>query len=166
MIREGGKVYFTEEDKRYLTVKKFSDKEIHENKSEYKKVNRRKRILPLSLLFVSIAVAVCVKSVAFFAYIVLVLTLAWLVLVEIVNKLNYRMVSDGYYIELIVDRVRENETHIEQSATTGANTKVFYSIEGTDCTTGYKCVYYLDKDEIKGIRQGEKIRTMVKGAKL
>jgi len=166
MIREGNKVFFTEEDRQNLIIKQFSDQEIRKNKREYEKNNRKRIFLPISILMFSVVVFVFSENLEFFAYIGMILATAWIILSETVYIWNRNIVSDGHYIELVVESIRDPETHIGHSATTGSYTDVFYSIVGVDTTSGYKCVYYLHKNEIKNVKCGDTIRTIVERSKL
>ena len=166
MIKNGVEVLFTEDDKSKLVVRKFSDTESEEYISQYKKRNRRRRVIQLLIMFVLAVPAVSGYKdfdVSFFSIIGIVVVALIFILFEITNILNKKAIHNPYCIEVVVDRILDTE--IETYSTDFSSVK-FYPIEGTDTTSGYRTLLYVSKEEYEKAKCGNTLRIKVKGEKL
>lgn len=161
MVREGKQVSFTKEDVENLKVRKYSDIEVEENGKEFKTQARKRRILPVCITTGSIILAFCFRNLEFIAAIMAFIGCIWMGFGELLNKLNYRVAKASYYIELVVDKKLDIETHLNHTASSGTNMIYFYPVEGIDTTSEYRYVCYIDKEQYVSSKCGDIVRVNV-----
>lgn len=61
-------------------------------------------------------------------------------------------------MEANIEKILPTEAYIEVTLTPGSYVTVFYSVEGRDTTSGYKSIYYIDKEQYDNAKIGEKVR--------
>lgn len=168
MIRHEKEVVFTEEDKRNLTVKEYTNEEIKNNLKKFNHNHNKKRILLLTILFLLLCIATMatIEPISFTADIGIILVCTILILSETIHRLNRKRVKSRYYIELIVEKKRDVEEYYENSVTTGPDILKFYPIEGRDSTTNYRYICYVDKENYKKTDYGQKIKLSVQRREL
>lgn len=158
MIREGKKILFTEEDRKKLYLRKYTNEEIKANLKEYNHKNNKRRIPFLIILIILLLMAIYVEQISYAADIGIVLVCGAIIISETLHRLNKKRAKSEYYIEIIVDEKKEIETYYENPVTTGAEVFKYYPIEGRDSTTNYRCMCYISKEQYINANYGQRIR--------
>ena len=166
MIREGEKVYFTEEDKKNIYIKKYTEEELKAKEKQYKKNQNARRSVFFMILLGAIALSVFVKSLAYPSYLVIALMLFLIILYENIDRTDIKAVRRNYYFEVLVEEKLEIETIIEQTLSPGSNITTFYPIRGRVLENDYFSMFYLEKEEYEKCRVGETVRITVREEKL
>ncbi|MGN0428402.1 MAG: hypothetical protein ACI4F0_11420 [Agathobacter sp.] len=166
MIREGEEVYFTEEDKKNLYIKKYTAKELKTKEMQYKKKQNKRRSIFLLILVTAILLAIFVKSVAYPSYIVIVFMIFLIVLYEDIDRTDIKAVRRKYYFEVLVEEKFETENIIVQTLSPGTNVSTFYPVRGRVIENDYVSIFYLEREEYEDCRIGETVKISVKGDKL
>lgn len=166
MLREGEKVYFTEEDKKNIHIKKYTANELKTKEKQYKKKQNIRRCIFLIILLGAIMLSIFVKSVAYPSYIVIAFMIFLIILYEDIDRTDIKAVRRKYYFEVLVEEKLETENIIEQTFSPGTNITTFYPIQGRVLENNYLSRFYLEKEEYENCQVGENVRITVKGDKL
>ena len=166
MIREGEKVYFTEEDKKNIHIKKYTEKELKTKEKQYKKNQNVRRSIFLIILLGAIALSVFVKPLKYPSYLVIAFMIFLIVLYEDIARIDIKAVRRKYYFEVLVEDKLETENIIEQTLSPGSHISTFYPIRGRVLENDYISMFYLDKEEYENCQIGENVRISVKDEKL
>ena len=166
MIREGEKVYFTEEDKKNIYIKKYTAEELKAKEKQYKKNQNVRRSIFLIILLGAIALSVFFKSLTYPSYLVIAFMIFLIILYENIDRTDIKAVRRKYYFEVLVEEKLETETIIEQTLSPGSNITTFYPIRGRVLENDYFSMFYLEKEEYEKCRVGEKVRITVREEKL
>ena len=166
MIREDEKVYFTEEDKKNIHIKKYTTEELKAKEKQYKKNQNVRRSIFLMILLGAIALSVFFKSLAYPSYLVIAFMIFLIILYENIDRTDIKAVRRNYYFEVLVEEKLETETIIEQTLSPGSNITTFYPIRGRVLENDYYSMFYLEKEEYEKCRVGEKVRITVREEKL
>ena len=165
MIRKDLEVFFTEDDKANLRVRKFSDKEIRENKRRFIRNRNKKRAVMVLLFLAFLLASMMIKSdLSFFCSLGAVVVAFIYVCTEIMSYKERKLAFSPFYIELLVTNIPDKE--VEMYITVDYNSRYFYPVEGIDTTTNYKCLCYVTKTEYDSAKCGESLKIHVKGEKL
>lgn len=166
MIREDEKVYFTEEDKKNIHTKKYTEKELKEKEIQYRKNQNIRRSIFMMILLGAIALSIFVKSLKYPSYLVIVFMIFLIVLYEDIARTDIKAVRRKYYFEVLVEDKLETENIIEQTLSPGSNITIFYPIRGRVLEDDYFSLFYLDKEEYENCQIGEIVKISVKDEKL
>ena len=166
MIREGEKVYFTEEDKKNIYIKKYTAEELKAKEKQYKKNQNVRRSIFFMIFLGAIALSVFVKSLVYPSYLVIAFMIFLIILYENIDRTDIKAVRRNYYFEVLVEEKLEIETIIEQTLSPGSNITTFYPIRGRVLENDYFSMFYLEKEEYEKCRVGETVRITVREEKL
>ena len=166
MTREGGKLFFTDEEKEKLVVKKYSESELRDKEKAFRGKRKKRRILFLIILSVFIVLSLALESIKYLFYICIGFMCFLIVLYEYVDRINIKASMRKYYIEILAKEKLNVETYIEQTLTPGSDLLSFYPIVGMESTTGYVGKFYIDREQYETLAIGDNVKISVKGDKL
>lgn len=168
MIRKGNRVCFSDEDKAKFCIRAYTNDDIKNNIKIFRKRNMRRNLLFSGLVVLSIAIALAspIFVIKYAADIAAAAVCFLALFFGIIDLLNYRIVKSRYYIEILVRKKLPIETELDCSGTEFSSVTHYYPLEGSDTSTGYTSVCYVEKKEYNHVNIGETIKMNVKGAKL
>ncbi len=165
MVKKNLDVIFSDEDKAGLVVRKYIDTEGKEEIKQYKKRSWTRRIIQLIIMLVLAVPAVASEdfTISYFSIIGIITVAFIFLLTEIMSLKKRKLVYSLFYVEVVVNKILDTEI---VTYSTDGSTMRFYPIEGTDTSSGYSSIFYVQKDEYDKAKCGEKLRIKVKGEKL
>ncbi len=166
MYREGLQIYYTEEDKKNLVVRKYLESELEEIKRQYKKKQNKRRIIYAVIILLLIACSVLFESIKYISDIALWFMIFLVFTYESVDRTNIKALSCEYYVEMQVEKKLPIESKMEGTATPGSDAITYYPIEGHDTTSGYRSIFYIDMEQYLDTDVGGIVRRNTKGEKL
>jgi len=166
MERDRCKVFFTYEDKKNLTVKKYESSEVTDKKKIYIKKRNKRRITFVIIIFYLAAMSYLFEMIFFVSSIAMIFMIFLTFLYEGIDRVNMRYLSHLYYVEIRVEKKLPVETCIEGTLTPGSDVTSFYPIEGYDTDSGYRSTFYVERSQYEKFGIGEKIKINIKGDKL
>lgn len=160
MIRTDDSIFFTDQDKRNLHVKKYTTEELINNEKIFRNKRNKRRCAFLIFLFVDIVLLLLFKQMDYPLYILLVVMFFLIILYEYIDRINLKAIRRKFYIEIIITEKMKVETVLEQTVNFGSKATMFFPIRVTDVETGYESVFYVEKEQYSA-EVGDKIRISV-----
>ena len=159
MIIENGDSKFTEEEKKNLTVREYTNQEIEQNKKAYIQ-KAKKKCIPLIVIIIICYILSCIlPGMSYAIDIVMVLLIFFFILMAVINISNYRIAKRSHYIEIVVDRRNPIEAESRDAGASDDSYMIYhYPVEGRDSTSGYASIFYVGKEKYENAEVGEKIR--------
>lgn len=163
MYRDITKVSYTKEDMDNLTLHRYTEEELSEKRKTYAHMKWHKRSVRICILFVLLGISYILKK--DFRYIYMVIAAAfllWCILQEYIFYANGRVAKRKYYFEIEVVAKYPVETETVCTVDTGREIFDFYPVIGIDTTSGYKSLFYIDKEKYENIELNDKLKISVK----
>lgn len=167
MQREDDHIFFTEEDKKNIAIKKHTESEMEEKLKVYKKKRNTRRII-YAVIFAILIAATRVEWdwVKYWAYIAICFMIFLMLVYEYVDRIELKALSRGlYYIEVCVEKKLPKEHSLITTLSAGSGFIYFYPVEGTDINSGYRSVFYIEEEQYKEADIGKIVRVGLRGKK-
>lgn len=165
MIRIDDSVFFTDQDKRNISVKKYTTEELINNEKAFRNKRNRRRCAFLIFLLADIILSILFKQIEYPLYIILAFVIFITVLYEYIDRINLKAIRRKFYIEIVVKEKMKAETSLEQTLSPGSKATSFFPIRGIDTETGYESIFYVEQEQYNA-EVGDKIRISIKGEKI
>lgn len=162
MYRDNTKVSYTKEDMDNLTLHRYTEEELLEKRKTYAHMKWHKRFIRIYILFVLQGISCTLKG--DFRYICIVIAAAfllWCILQEYIFYVNGRVAKRKYYFAIEVVAKYPIETETVCTVNAGREIFNFYPVIGIDTTSGYKSLFYIDKEKYENIELNEKLKISV-----
>ena len=163
MVRNDKEVFFTEEDKKNLVIREYTAEEIQYNKREYVHKRNKRRIFFLVILLIAITVALTVEESLYITSLVAIATLFISLLYEYIDRVNIKIVSQQYYVEICIECKLPVEIHLVQRFSNNSEVLRFYPVKGHDTISKFKGIFYISEKQYKKLQVGDLARIRVKG---
>ncbi len=147
MYREKVRIYYTEEDKKNLVVRKYLESELAEIKGQYKKKQNRRRIIYAIIILILILCSFLFESIKYISDLALCFMIFLVFTDESADRTNIKALSCEYYVEVQIEKKLPREAEIEGTATPGSDVTSFFPIEGRDTTSGYRSIFYIEMEQ-------------------
>lgn len=161
MIREKNVLYFTEEDKKNAIIHKYTDAELKEMETKFRKKSNVRRVILIVLLVTMFFVSNQIESLQYPIYIAISFLIFVALLYEYIDRINIKAVRRKYYIEITIDEKMKIETYLAQTLSPGVCVSNYYPVKGTITGTNYQSVFYVEQAQYNA-DIGEKVRISVK----
>ena len=166
MRREKNTFYFTEEDKKSLCVRKYTDAEVKENVKRFQAKENTRRLGFALLLLTFIRVIRLFPDLKYLFVLCISFVIFLIIFYECIAKLNMRYHKLGYYIEFVILKKLKRETYEFNQLDSGGMSE-YYPVIGQDTMTGYITKYYLyDWEENAVTKVGDRVRINVSSKEL
>ena len=165
MFRKDDRIFFSEEDKKNVSVKKYTTKELNNNEKQFRKKRNCRRYSFLIIIFADIVLSYLIEKLEYPLYIILAFMIFISILCEYIDRYNLKAIQRKYYIEIEVLEKMEPEVIMEQTLSPGSKATRFFPVKGMDTGTKYESVFYVEQNQY-GANIGDKIRISIKGEKL
>lgn len=165
MIRKEDSIFFTDQDKEKLSVKKYTTEELINNEKGFKNKRNKRRCAFLIFLVADFVLSILFKQIDYPLYIILAFIIFITVLYEYIDRINLKAVRRKFYIEILVKEKMKPETVLEQTLSPGSKATIFFPIKGIDMETGYESIFYVEQEQYNA-EVGDKIRISIQGERL
>lgn len=165
MIRKEDSIFFTDQDKEKLSVKKYTTEELINKEKGFRKKRNKRRCAFLIFLVADIVLSILFKQIDYPLYIILAFIIFITVLYEYIDRIDLKAVRRKLYIEILVKEKMKPETVLEQTLSPGSKATIFFPIKGIDMETGYESIFYVEQEQYNA-EVGDKIRIGIQGERL
>lgn len=165
MIRKEDSIFFTDQDKEKLSVKKYTTKELINNEKRFRNKRNKRRCAFLIFLVTDIVLSILFKQIDYPLYIILAFIIFITVLCEYIDRVNLKAVRRKFYIEILIKEKMKPETVLEQTLSPGSKATIFFPIKGIDMETGYESIFYVEQEQYNA-EVGDKIRINIQRERL
>lgn len=165
MIRKEDSIFFTDQDKEKLSVKKYTTEELINKEKGFRKKRNKRRCAFLIFLVADIVLSILFKRIDYPLYIILAFIIFITVLYEYIDRIDLKAVRRKFYIEILVKEKMKPETVLEQTLSPGSKATIFFPIKGIDMETGYESIFYVEQEQYNA-EVGDKIRIGIQGERL
>lgn len=165
MIRKEDNIFFTDQDKEKLSVKKYTTEELINNEKKFRNKRNKRRCAFLIFLVADIVLSILFKQIDYPLYIILAFIIFITVLYEYIDRIDLKAVRRKFYIEILVKEKMKPETVLEQTLSPGSKATIFFPIKGIDMETGYESIFYVEQEQYNA-EVGDKIRISIQGERL
>lgn len=122
MIRKEDNIFFTDQDKEKLSVKKYTTEELINNEKRFR---NKRRCAFLIFLVADIVLSILFKQIEYPLYIILAFMIFMTVLCEYIDRIDLKVVRRKFYIEILVKEKMKPETVLEQTLSPGSKATIF-----------------------------------------
>lgn len=165
MIRKEDSIFFTDQDREKLSVKKYTTEELINKEKGFRKKRNKRRCAFLIFLVADIVLSILFKQIDYPLYIILAFIIFITVLYEYIDRIDLKAVRRKFYIEILVKEKMKPETVLEQTLSPGSKATIFFPIKGIDMETGYESIFYVEQEQYNA-EVGDKIRIGIQGERL
>lgn len=165
MIRKENNIFFTDQDKEKLSVKKYTTEELINKEKGFRKKRNKRRCAFLIFLVADIVLSILFKQIEYPLYIILAFMIFITVLCEYIDRIDLKAVRRKFYIEILVKEKMKPETVLEQTFNWGSTATIFFPIKGINMETGYESIFYVEQEQYNA-EVGDKIRISIQGERL
>ncbi len=160
MIRDKYNTSFTDEEKRNLTVRKYTDIEKKENLRKFKHKIKRRRSVPLFLLVDFAILSIITGPNIRGLFIIFFMAILFLFGIdEHIASMNIKRARYEYYIEFYIVEKLATESYTKH--TRHQETFTLWPVIGKDTTTGYISKFYIDHEQYVMLNIGDRARLRI-----
>ena len=162
MIREESNLSFTNEEKANFVVRRYFDSEVKSKLEDYKEKRKSRTMMFVAIISFLIATSITtnIDLLQYAANLGLIFMIFLIFLFIGIDKITLKASARKFFIELFIDEKLPIETW-DDGAISHSSISVFYPVRGTDTTSGFSSVYYVDKKDYKDTELGDKVRITV-----
>lgn len=157
MIRDTDSIYFTDTDKENIVYRKYSNVEIEDRRKQIKKERSRRKVIHIVILAFFVIMS-RFEKLQYAAGVAICFMIFLIIVGEIMDRLNRKLDSCPYYIEIQIDKKLPCEYYYDFAVSDGGVRREFFPIEGHDTTSGYQSVFYIDSEDYLNGDVGSKIK--------
>lgn len=159
MYRDNLNVSLTREDMDNLTLYRYTEEELSEKRKTYAHVEWYKRCIRICILLVLLGISCILKEdLRYICMVIAAAFLFWCILREYVSYANGRVAKRKYCFEIEVAAKCPVETETVCAVDAGEEIFNFYPVIGVDTTSGYKSLFYVDKEKYEIAKPGSRLR--------
>ena len=157
MIREDDAIFFTDQDKKNLLVRRYTSEELTNKERAFRKKRTTRRCILLILVVVDIALMFLFEQLEYSLQIILAFLVFLVILNEYIDRVNLKAIRREFYVEIEVKEHLKIEVILEQTLSPGSKATTFYPVRGVDTETGYESIFYVSKEQYDA-EVGDRIR--------
>ena len=157
MIREDDAIFFTDQDKRNLLVRRYTSEELANKERAFRKKRTIRRCILQILVVVDVALMFLFEQLEYSLQIILAFLVFLVTLHEYIDRVNLKAIRREFYVEIEVKEHLKTEVILEQTLSPGSKATTFYSVRGFDTETDYESIFYVSKEQYD-TEVGDRIR--------
>lgn len=159
MYRDNTKVSYTKEDMDNLTLLRYTEEELSKKWKTYAHIELYKRCIRICILFVLLGILHILKEdLRYICMVIIAAFLFWCILQEYISYANRKVKKRKYFIEIEIITKCPVETELVCTVASGGEIFNFYPVIGVDTTSGYKSLFYIDREKYENTELNDKLK--------